>query len=145
MNRTRVRAIIEHDGKILLVRNLSSPDFWCLPGGKVEPSEDIISAIARELLEETGVQPVIGNVIFIHQFASDQGYETPEFFIHVKNGNDYIDIDLNKTSHGQKEIAEIKFMDVAHVNVLPRFLQSEIKEVIENNFSSPVIVKLSSN
>ncbi|MBU3728998.1 MAG: NUDIX domain-containing protein [Phycisphaerales bacterium] len=33
------------------------PGFWELPGGKVEPGEDALSAARRELAEETGVVP----------------------------------------------------------------------------------------
>jgi len=41
---------------LLLLRSVwvSEPHTWCIPGGKVDPGEDILFAAARELEEETG-------------------------------------------------------------------------------------------
>jgi len=59
-----VCAIIERDGKFLIARR---PDDgrhlarkWEFPGGKVEPGESAISALARELCEELEVEVEIG-------------------------------------------------------------------------------------
>jgi ADP-ribose pyrophosphatase YjhB (NUDIX family) len=41
-----VRAVIEHDGRYLLIRNEVSKDFWCLPGG---------------------IGIVVGNLLYVHQ------------------------------------------------------------------------------
>lgn len=54
-----VTAIIENSGKFLFVKRDSSmgnfPDKWVFPGGKVEPGEDVVQALYRELEEETGL------------------------------------------------------------------------------------------
>jgi len=39
-------------------KNQFMPGYWELPGGKLEPNEDHISAIKRELLEETGIKVI---------------------------------------------------------------------------------------
>jgi len=143
MSRMCARGIIEHDGKFLFVRNIVSPDFWCLPGGGIEVGEDVKSAIQRELIEETGIQPDIGNLLYIHQIKGTEGYDVPEFFFHIKNGHDYLSIDITKTTHGEAELAEIAFVDLSLVTVLPEFLKSELPKLAANNFSSPTRFRLS--
>jgi 8-oxo-dGTP diphosphatase len=49
------------DGKVLLAERTSrqlAAGFWELPGGKIEPGETPAQAAARELQEETGLNPV---------------------------------------------------------------------------------------
>lgn len=50
-------AMIIHDGKLLLLRRLRAPEAgcWGLPGGKVDAFETVPAAVAREVLEETGL------------------------------------------------------------------------------------------
>ena len=52
-----VSAAIYRDGRILLVRRARDPgrDLFSLPGGVVEAGETLAQAVAREVLEETGV------------------------------------------------------------------------------------------
>jgi ADP-ribose pyrophosphatase YjhB (NUDIX family) len=57
-----VSAAIVRDGKILVVRRARMPahGLYTLPGGVVEVGETLVEAVAREVLEETGmtVEPV---------------------------------------------------------------------------------------
>ena len=57
-----VSAAIYRDGRILLVRRTRDPgrDRFSLPGGVVEAGETLAEAVAREVMEETGltVEPV---------------------------------------------------------------------------------------
>lgn len=68
--RVRCMAIIEHEGKILLINHsgLNSKNcFWMPPGGGVEPYESIIECIEREVYEETGLE-VLGNTfMYLHE------------------------------------------------------------------------------
>ncbi|WP_305684735.1 Nudix family hydrolase [Microbacterium sp.] len=63
------------DGRILLAERREGTigaGFWELPGGKVEAGEDAAQAVARELLEEVGVQALdLGRArIYEHQFPT---------------------------------------------------------------------------
>ncbi|WP_448811862.1 NUDIX hydrolase [Agromyces bauzanensis] len=62
----RIRAVsaIVRDaaGRYLLVRRSAPPEpgRWTLPGGRVEPGESMADAVAREVLEETGLRVRVG-------------------------------------------------------------------------------------
>jgi len=56
--RIRVSAILRWEGRILLLRHEKGDrDVWLLPGGGVRVGESLISALQRELWEETGLFP----------------------------------------------------------------------------------------
>lgn len=55
--RATAGAVIEKDGKVLLVKRNHEPfkDYWCLPGGHIDFGETAEQAIIREVKEETGL------------------------------------------------------------------------------------------
>lgn len=58
-----VGAAVLRDGRVLASRRtdpLRLAGLWEFPGGKVEPHESDDEALRRELLEELGVQAVVG-------------------------------------------------------------------------------------
>ena len=59
-----VMTIIENDLRVLLIRRAVPPfrDSWALPGGFVRPDEDLDTAAARELAEETSISQEPGHL-----------------------------------------------------------------------------------
>ena len=56
--------IVTNDaGEILMVKHRR--DGWVFPGGIVEAGENVIDAVKREILEETGVEVEVGEVFCI--------------------------------------------------------------------------------
>ncbi len=60
----RIAGLCIHDGYVLLTRP-DQDDYWILPGGRVELLEDTRTTLRRELLEETGYEAQIGNLLWI--------------------------------------------------------------------------------
>jgi ADP-ribose pyrophosphatase YjhB (NUDIX family) len=60
-----VGAVIVHGDGVVLIRRRYEPlkGHWSLPGGGVEVGETLEEAVAREMLEETGLQVEVGPVI----------------------------------------------------------------------------------
>ena len=137
--RINVRAIIWHDNRLLAVKHKTKDggeaDYWAVPGGGLDPREALTNGITRELLEETGIKAEIGTLLFMQQFISSRPSwdEELEFFYHITNCKDFLDIDLTKTTHGDQELARIEFIDPKNEYILPRFLSEvDIAATIES-------------
>jgi len=60
-----VSAIIIESGKILLMHRIKADkDYFVLPGGSVQESEDNISALIREIKEETSLEIEVGKLLW---------------------------------------------------------------------------------
>ena len=64
----RARAVILHEDKLLVVKHSPEDTFVALPGGHLEWKEDIKGCLKREMLEELGVAPEIGRLLYINNF-----------------------------------------------------------------------------
>lgn len=130
--RISVRGIVLQGNKLLCVKlkpyegslRKQGTEYWCLPGGGLEDNESLVVGITREMIEETGITPVVGRLLYIQQFVHESN-EFLEFFFHITNSDAYEQVDLSKTTHGEKEIAAISFIEPAQAYVLPKFLSTE--------------------
>lgn len=131
IRRISVRGIVLHEGKLLCVRLKAYKEhlkrdnsYWCLPGGGLDEGEALIDGVKREMLEETGVEAQVGDLLYVQQFTHGEK-DYLEFFFHITNTQDYLNIDLANSTHGEVEIEEIDFIDPKTVRVLPEFLATE--------------------
>ena len=134
--RVAVRGIIFKDGKLLCQKltayRRNDRDFWCTPGGGLDMGELLEDGLRREMIEETGVEPKIGRLLFVQQFTEDGKKEQMEFFFLIENPADYETIDLAATTHGVEEVEEVEFIDPKEHIVLPDFLQKiDLKNYVE--------------
>lgn len=141
--RVNLRAIIIKDDKLFCQKlknshSLHDREFWCTPGGGIDFGESLHEGLTREMIEETGVNPEIGNLLFIQQFM-DGEREQLEFFFHVTNADDYEEINLENTTHGAAEVAEYGFVDPKTTVILPDFLtRIDVQKAIAG--SSPIYI-----
>jgi len=135
--RVNTRGIIFRDGELLVTKFRQDDDsesaHWGTFGGGVDPGESLHDAIHREMIEETGITPKVGKLLFTQQFE-DEEKEYLEFFFHIENTEDYEVIDLTATSHGILEMTRSEFLDPKKNVVLPAFLQEiDIQDYIDND------------
>lgn len=64
----------------------------------------------REIIEELGVEPVIGKLIYTQEFIRDDGTTMFDFWYEIENGADFLNVDISKCSHGF-EHSEVGFYD----------------------------------
>ncbi len=80
--RVAAYGVIVDRGRILLAHwNESGRSGWTLPGGGIDPGEDPVDAVVREIAEETGYEAVAGELLGIdskvvpaeQRFVADAG------------------------------------------------------------------------
>ena len=80
INRTTVKALIEKDGKVLILKD--EKGVWELPGGKIDNSESEEETLRRELNEELGIENAkIGQKI--HTFDFEVNFKDTLFQFHA--------------------------------------------------------------
>jgi A/G-specific adenine glycosylase len=65
-------AVIQKNGCVLIAQrppNELLGGLWEFPGGKVQPGEDLVSCLQREIFEELGVKISVGDEIGVHHHA----------------------------------------------------------------------------
>jgi 8-oxo-dGTP diphosphatase len=70
-----VAALIAREGRVLITQRTAAqalPLQWEFPGGKVEPGEAPVAALARELREEIGITAEVGRVwdVLFHAYPA---------------------------------------------------------------------------
>ena len=125
--RVNVRGIIYKDGKIFAQKlkskvNSTENNYWSTPGGGMDDGEDVLSALHREMIEETGVAPIIDRLLLIQQFYDGEKEQLELFFL-ITNAEDYEVIDLAATSHGEIEVSQYGFIDPHKEYILPEVLR----------------------
>lgn len=112
-----VSAVITNPkGEVLLVRKRGTSTF-IQPGGKIEPGEALLQALARELDEELGVRLHAGSAVHLGRFEEAAVYEPGR---RVRSDAYCCMVDGVPAAHA--EIVELAWVDPRgprHVSVAP--------------------------
>ena len=124
----RARGIILCEGKLLVVKHPHNTSFSALPGGHLEWKEDIRECLRREIIEELGVNPEIGRLLYVNNFIDKDDMQSIEFFFEITNAHEYKNIENIKRTHAH-EIAEICWVNPNDiVPLLPKTLGGDFKK-----------------
>jgi 8-oxo-dGTP diphosphatase len=124
-----VGAVVVREGRALVVRRATEPlkGEWSIPGGVLELGEKLREGVAREVLEETGLEVEAGEVleVFDSIIADPDGktqyhYVLIDFLCRVKEG------ELKAGS----DVSEAKWVGVA-----------ELRDLGVREFTAAVIAK----
>ena len=97
--------LIGPDGRTLLVRKRGTSAFM-QPGGKIEPHELPVHALARELEEELGLDIDPEQAAYLGHFSAPAANE-PGFVVHAEIFQLHIDVDVTPAA----EIEEVIWID----------------------------------
>lgn len=129
----RVGAIIEKNGKILMVGN-ERVDYLYSVGGRIKFGETAEEAVVREVREETGIELEVDRLGFVHEnfFYGDAPsnlgkliYEL-SFFFFMKVPSDFEPIAESFTEDHSKEFLRWVSPD-EKIKMYPAFFRTELK------------------
>ena len=81
--------VFDERGRVLLIERGRPPGegLWTVPGGKLEPGETLVQAVAREVREETGLTAEIGPLVcVVERIAEGYHYVILDYLARVVGG-----------------------------------------------------------
>jgi 8-oxo-dGTP diphosphatase len=140
--------ILDDENRILLVRqNHEGRDFWLVPGGGIESGETSLAAAEREVLEETGLEVMIGRMIWhIEEVSETRGMRFVNFFLaDIIGGELKLGADPEFDDEGQV-LREVAFMSKEEIQALPKVhpdsLRDEIWDILEHGQNDYPVYKI---
>ena len=94
----RCRAIIVDNNEMLTVKHVGN-EFVALPGGHLEPGESPVECVTREIIEELGIKPHVGRLLYINSYMDKAKSHSIEFFFAVTNASEFRNIIAENCSH----------------------------------------------
>ena len=137
-----VRAIIIDQGQLFMVKHDPKFDYYALAGGKLEIGETLEAAMARELMEETGIKAQVGHPLIVNEWVSPTNHRI-EFFFWIRNAADFRHADPAKakvTTLGEEKKVNT-FFRLQNPQVIAR-LRDAFPDIGERPDARTVFVKL---
>ncbi|GGX50246.1 NUDIX domain-containing protein [Streptomyces fructofermentans] len=135
-----VTAVVQDDSGQLLLIHKTDNGLWALPGGGHDIGERIGETVVREVLEETGIQVEVDNIIGLytdpaHVLAYDDGEVRQQFSIcfraHPTGGS-------LRTSSESKEVRWVNPADLDGLDIHPSMML-RIRHGLDESRGEPYI------
>lgn len=132
----RIRAIIIDSGRLALIkRNRADEEYYVLPGGGIEPGEEPLQALQREVFEELGVTIHVGEFFTELRRSGPDEEEMQSFYLCTQTGGRFgtgkgpeFDPD---SAHAQKGIyipIKISISEIGTLTIYPPGIKELILE-----------------
>ncbi len=125
-------AIVFRGNEVLLIKRGREPakGLWSIPGGVINVGERILEGLAREVLEETGIEAGFGGLVEIVEriFHDDQGRIAYHYVI-LDYQAEFISGRVNAAS----DVDDARFIPVADIERVP--LTEGLGDVIRKAFA----------
>jgi len=109
--------VLNSKGEVLVVKEKNGPirGFWKIPGGMVDPGEDLVEAVKREVLEETGIKSeVVSMLCFRH--AKDMNFGMSDIYFVFR-----LNALTEEIKMQEEEIAACKWMPAEEFRTIGKF------------------------
>jgi len=135
MHIIKVRGVILREGSIFLMRD-PEKHFYYLPWWTLEKQETFTECLCREIVEETGIIPVVWEPLCVREFKTENGLNV-DIWCSIHNSEDFLVIQKSNTTHGFEYYDEgfyswdeLKWKDVRPEN---------LREILENQPSISIV------
>lgn len=140
--------ILDDESRVLMVKQFhEGKEFWLVPGGAISEGETSLAAAGREVLEETGLEVMIGRLIWhIEEVSEKRGMRFVNFFLgDIIGGELKLGVDPEFSADGQV-LREVAFMTKEEIKALPKVypesLKDELWDILKNDQNNYPIYKI---
>ncbi|MEU8543043.1 NUDIX domain-containing protein [Streptomyces sp. NPDC048717] len=139
--RTSAKAVVVHDGRVLLQRaNWGGEDCYFLPGGGQNPGEPLDATARREVHEETGLRVTVEKLLWVREYIgahhehadTEAGTHRIEVIFHCTPEGEPGQLGGHAEDIVQTGLEWVELEKVAALNLLPQALRQPISALATN-------------
>ena len=132
----RIVGVALHEGRVLIHQEVGE-QFWTLPGGRCEILENARDTLARETVEELGVESRVGNLLWIVENffeREERGWHELALYFEIAFPEGHEIHERSEPFKGVEEGTDLTFQwvaleDLGDWNLVPEFLADKLSDL----------------